>query len=92
MLKAVSLKSERVGSKANIVVQAKNIEEAHSKESREAALEYGKTSMGMNRPGISGTPWMEWVDSEGKPLSSQKTFEATNDKSVHISWPVQEGL
>ena len=50
MLKAVSLKSERVGSKANIVVQAKNIEEAHSKESRETALEYGKTSMGMNRP------------------------------------------
>ena len=91
MLKAVANKSERLGSKANITVQADTLDEAQSKASRETALEYGKI-LGMNRPGISGTPWMEWVDSSGNSLSSPKAFEAAASKFVNICWPLQEGL
>lgn len=91
MLKAVASKSERIGAKANITVQADNLDEAQSKASREAALEYGKT-LGMNRPGISGTPWMEWVDASGNSLASPKAFEAAASKFVNICWPIQEGL
>lgn len=91
MLKAVASKSERIGAKANITVQADNLDEAQSKASRETALEYGKT-LGMNRPGISGTPWMEWVDASGNSLASPKAFEAATSKFVNICWPIQEGL
>ena len=91
MLKAVSNKSERLGAKANVTVQADNIDEAHSKASREAAIEYGKM-LGMSRPGISGTPWMEWVDANGNSIASPKAFEEATSKFVNICWPLQEGL
>jgi hypothetical protein len=94
MIKAIATKSERVGQKANVTVQADNLEEAQSKASREAAIEHGTMKLGMNRPGISGTPWMEWVDQGGNSLSNQQAFEAVEakDRAVHISWPLQEGL
>lgn len=92
MIKAIALKSERIGQKANVTVQADNLEEAQSKASREAAIEFGTLSLGMNRPGISGTPWSEWVDDSGNSLASQKSFESAKSKMVHICWPLQEGL
>ena len=54
MIKAVASKSERVGGKANVCIEAQNIEEAQSKGAREAALDHAKI-LGMGRPGISGT-------------------------------------
>lgn len=90
MIKAVSSKSERVGNKANICIEAANIEEAQSKGARETALDHAKM-LGMGRPGISGTPWMEWVDENGNPIP-QHAFQAAPVKIVHITWPIQEGL
>lgn len=91
MIKAIALKSEKVGQKANVTIEAASLEEAQSKASREAAIEFGSQKLGMNRPGISGSPWMEWVDEAGKSLS-HKEFEASTSRFVHISWPLQEGL
>jgi hypothetical protein len=90
MIKAVKSKSERVGSKANICVEAKNIEEAQSQMSREAAIEHSKM-LGMGRPGISGIPWLEWVDDKGVAIP-QNEFHNAPVKLVHINWPIQEGL
>jgi hypothetical protein len=90
MIKAVVNKSERLGGKGNICVQASTIEEAHSQLSREAALEHAK-QLGMGRPGISGTPWIEWVDDKGITIPVDQ-FQTTTNKSVHIMWPIQEGL
>lgn len=90
MIRAVVNKSERVGGKGNIVVEASNIEEAQSKGAREAALEHAKM-LGMSRPGISGTPWMEWVDQTGAIIPPDQ-FQNAQQKFVHITWPVQEGL
>lgn len=90
MIKAVNSKSERVGNKANICIEAVNIEEAQSKGAREAAIDHAKM-LGLGRPGISGTPWMEWVDGAGNPIP-QHMFKDAAVKVVHITWPVQEGL
>ena len=90
MIKAVSAKSERVGSKASLCVEAATIEEAQSQGSREIAIEHSKT-LGMARPGISGNPWLEWCDKEGKAIP-QTGFQEAPYKVVHITWPTQEGL
>ena len=90
MIKAVVNKSERVGGKANVCIEAANIEEAQSKGAREAALDHAKI-LGMGRPGISGTPWMEWVDDKGSVIP-QHEFQNAPVKMVHITWPIQEGL
>jgi|APGre2960657404_1045060.scaffolds.fasta_scaffold79859_2 hypothetical protein len=90
MIKAVLSKSERVGNKASICIEAPTIEEAQSQGSREAAIEHSKV-LGMGRPGISGNPWLEWCDKEGKAIP-QHEFQAAPYRVVHITWPTQEGL
>ena len=90
MIRAVSNKSERLGSKGNVCIEAANIEEAQSQQSREEAIEHAK-KLGMGRPGISGIPWLEWVDGSGVAIP-QHQFNKAPVKFVHINWPVQEGL
>lgn len=90
-MKVIADKSVRNGNKAEVCIEVDSMNEAHSTDARHLAIEHATSVLNMNKPGISGGHWTEWVDAAGNPLKGE-AFRNATQKKLRAYFPLQASI